>query len=148
MTGVQTCALPIYVLNENRPPGAPKGYPHLLPVFHSSLLCGLPFTIRTDHAALKWLMSFKEPEGQVARWIEQLQAFQFTIQHRAGESHTNADSLSRRPCAPDCHHCNREEEREAANLQTGEVICRGKQKYRGRVEIGRASCRERVSSPV
>ena len=88
------------------------------------ILCGLPFTIRTDHAALKWLMSFKEPEGQVARWIEQLQAFQFTIQHRAGESHTNADSLSRRPCAPDCHHCDREEEREAANLQTGEVICR------------------------
>ena len=22
------------------------------------ILCGLPFTIRTDHAALKWLMSF------------------------------------------------------------------------------------------
>lgn len=88
------------------------------------ILCGLPFTIRTDHAALKWLMSFKEPEGQVARWIEQLQAFQFTIQHRAGESHTNADSLSRRPCAPGCHHCNQAEEREAANLHTGKVICR------------------------
>ena len=69
-------------------------------------------------------MSFKESEGEVARWIEQLHAFQFTIQHRAGESHTNADSLSRRPCAPGCQHCNRAEEREAANLQTGEVICR------------------------
>ena len=56
--------------------------------YFKHILCGLPFTIRTDHAALKWLMSFKEPEGQVARWIEQLQAFQFTIQHRAGESHT------------------------------------------------------------
>jgi hypothetical protein len=31
------------------------------------ILSGLPFTIHTDHAALKWLMSFKEPEGQVAR---------------------------------------------------------------------------------
>ena len=88
------------------------------------ILCGLPFTIRTYRAALKWLMSFKEPEGQVARWIEQLQAFQFTIQHRAGESHTNADSLSRRPCAPGCQHCNRAEEWEAANPQAREVICR------------------------
>lgn len=39
------------------------------------ILCSLPFTICTNQAALKWLMSFKEPEGQVARWTEQLQAF-------------------------------------------------------------------------
>jgi len=32
-------------------------------------LCGLPFTVRTDHSTLQWLMSFKEPEGQVAQWI-------------------------------------------------------------------------------
>lgn len=29
-------------------------------------LCGVLFTIRTDHAALQRLMSFGEPEGQVA----------------------------------------------------------------------------------
>jgi len=34
-------------------------------------LCGLPFTVRTDHSALQWLMSFKEPEEKVARWIEE-----------------------------------------------------------------------------
>ena len=33
------------------------------------ILCCLPFTICTDYEALKWLMSFKEPEGQIARWI-------------------------------------------------------------------------------
>ena len=27
---------------------------------------GKPFTVRTDHAALKWIQSFKEPEGQIA----------------------------------------------------------------------------------
>lgn len=26
-------------------------------------LWGIPFTIRTDHAALQWLMTFQEPEG-------------------------------------------------------------------------------------
>ncbi|MGH0129364.1 UNVERIFIED_CONTAM: hypothetical protein FKN15_043515 [Acipenser sinensis] len=77
-------------------------------------LCGLPFTVRTDHAALQWLLTFREPEGQVARWIEQLQAFNYSIQHRAGEKHANADALSRRPCAQEgCAHCDRREQKEA-----------------------------------
>lgn len=25
------------------------------------------FTVRTDHAALQWLLNFKNPEGQLAR---------------------------------------------------------------------------------
>ena len=37
--------------------------------FHSYLI-GRPFIVRTDHAALQWIQSFKEPEGQVARWLE------------------------------------------------------------------------------
>ena len=32
-------------------------------------LLGRPFTMQTDHSALQWLYSFKEPEGQVARWL-------------------------------------------------------------------------------
>ena len=61
-------------------------------------LLGRPFTARTDHKALEWLQKFKEPEGQVARWIEQLQQYDFSITHRAGEQHGNADGLSRIPC--------------------------------------------------
>ena len=30
------------------------------------------FTAHTDHHSLKWLRSFKNPEGQVARWLEKL----------------------------------------------------------------------------
>ncbi|KAG5885094.1 hypothetical protein JTB14_003968 [Gonioctena quinquepunctata] len=63
---------------------------------------GRRFLLRTDHAALKWLLQFKNPEGQVARWIERLQEFDFEIEHRAGTSHKNADALSRRPCPDDC----------------------------------------------
>ena len=76
-------------------------------------LCGLRFTVRTDHSALQWLMSFKEPEGQVARWIEELQSYSFSVVHRAGVRHTNADALSRRPCSQDdCRYCERMESRE------------------------------------
>ena len=61
-------------------------------------LLGCPFVVRTDHAALQWLQGFKEPEGQLARWLEKLQEFDFRVEHRPGKQHGNADSLSRVPC--------------------------------------------------
>ena len=60
-------------------------------------LLGKPFTVRSDHSALQWLYSFKEPEGQVARWLESLAEYEFKVQHRPGKKHTNADALSRMP---------------------------------------------------
>ena len=69
--------------------------------FHKYLY-GQKFLLRTDHSALQWLMTFKEPEGQVARWIQQLQEYNFEVQHRKGASHRNADALSRRPCTGRC----------------------------------------------
>ncbi|PIK34749.1 hypothetical protein BSL78_28428 [Apostichopus japonicus] len=62
-------------------------------------LLGKPFLLRTDHGSLRWLFSFKEPEGQVARWIESLAPYEFKIEHRPGTKHLNADALSRKPCA-------------------------------------------------
>ena len=61
-------------------------------------LYGKQFTIRTDHSSLRWLLKFKNPEGQLARWLEILSMYDMTIEHRAGTKHRNADSLSRRPC--------------------------------------------------
>jgi hypothetical protein len=56
------------------------------------------FTLRTDHGSLSWLRNFKEPEGQLARWLERLQELDFDVVHRPGKAHQNADSLSRLPC--------------------------------------------------
>jgi len=60
-------------------------------------LYGRPFVVRTDHRALQWLHSFKHPEGQIARWLQTLAEYQFTVEHRQGSEHSNADALSRRP---------------------------------------------------
>ena len=60
-------------------------------------LYGRPLTVRTDHNALKWLQSFKEPEGQVARWLETLAQYDYKIEHRPGKRHQNAHALSRNP---------------------------------------------------
>ena len=60
-------------------------------------LYGRKFTARTDHGSLRWLMNFKNPEGQVARWLEVLSTFFMTIEHRPGILHGNADGLSRTP---------------------------------------------------
>ena len=60
-------------------------------------LLGRPFTVRKDHSVLQWLYSFKEPEGQVARWLESLAEYDLKVQHRPGKKHTNADALSRLP---------------------------------------------------
>ncbi|KAJ8015006.1 hypothetical protein DPEC_G00021660 [Dallia pectoralis] len=87
-------------------------------------LCGLKFLIRTDHASLKCFLSFREPEGQVARWIERLQEYNFTILHRKGEAHTNADGLSRRPCPTECSHCSRAEDRDHEAVKENEARCR------------------------
>lgn len=61
-------------------------------------LYGHKTIVRTDHSALKRLMSFKDPQGQVARWIEFLGTYNLDIRHRPGAKHCNADSLSRYPC--------------------------------------------------
>ena len=60
-------------------------------------LLGQPFKLRTDHGSLSWLCNFKDPTGQLARWLEQLQEFHFEVIHRKGLTHQNANALSRRP---------------------------------------------------
>ena len=80
-------------------------------------MIGKKFLLRTDHGALTWLFKFKEPERQVARWIEALSSFQFDIQHRPGRLHGNLDGLSRSPCGDDCKKCNPEKLKKALMIK-------------------------------
>ena len=64
------------------------------------------FLLRTNHNCLVWLMSFKNSEGQLARWLEELSQFDFQIVHRQGKKHGNADGLSQIPLSElpcDCY---------------------------------------------
>ena len=70
---------------------------HFLKYFKQYLL-GRSFKVRTDHAALTWLRRTPDPIGQQARWLEQMEEFNFIVEHRPGSRHSNADALSRRPC--------------------------------------------------
>ncbi|ROT77825.1 hypothetical protein C7M84_003484 [Penaeus vannamei] len=76
-----------------------------------------PYLLDTDASAegLGAVLSqtLKAPEGQLARWLGRLEQYHYEVQHRPGRVHNNADSLSRRPCEPECQHCLRREERVA-----------------------------------
>ena len=78
--------------------------------FHHYLY-GTQLLVRTDHNALRWLMDFKNPVGQTARWLEVVGTYRFKIEHRPGKRHGNADGLSRRPCS-ECNQCDRAERAE------------------------------------
>ena len=59
------------------------------------------FLIVTNHTALTWLYSFKEPDGLLARWIEKLGQFDFEIKHEARKKIPHADFLLRVPQTED-----------------------------------------------
>ena len=45
-------------------------------------LYGQHFLLLTDHSTLRFLLQFKNPEGQLTLFIERLQIFDFIIEHR------------------------------------------------------------------
>ncbi len=84
-------------------------------------LYGRPFIIRTDHSALQWMMEFRNVQGQSAHWLEKFQQYDFSIVHRQGVKHGNADALSKRPCAEhDSVYCLRCEAEDEVNGQEKE----------------------------
>ena len=88
-----------------------KGIKH----FHHYLY-GQHFKVRTDHGSLTWLLNFKNPEGQLARWLEILGTYDMEIEFRPGKYHNNADGLSRIPCNH-CSYCIRQEDKHLHNVR-------------------------------
>ena len=56
-------------------------------------LLGRKFLIRTDHNSLVWLTKFRNIQGQLARWLEELSQYDFSIIHRPGKLHGNVDGI-------------------------------------------------------
>jgi hypothetical protein len=84
--------------------GAKKNYPitelECLAVFWGiqyfhKFLVGRKFIVITDHAALKSLTKGKIPKGRRARWMMELQQYDFEIVYRNGKENKNADALLR-----------------------------------------------------
>ena len=65
-----------------------------------SYLLGQEFTVVTDHSALQHLNT-PRATPKLARWGLFLSEFTFTVEHRKGTQHINADALSRLPSVDD-----------------------------------------------
>ena len=53
------------------------------------------FTLRTDHDALRWLLTLSDPSGRLMRWRLRLSEFDFEIKYRPSRVHQVPDALSR-----------------------------------------------------
>ncbi len=64
-------------------------------------ILGRPFTVRSDHSSLAWLLQAKS--GRLARWAIQVSEFApFQIIHRSGKTHANVDAFTRTFTDSDC----------------------------------------------
>lgn len=62
---------------------------------HRQYLLGRKFKIRTDHQALKWLQSVKDPSSRLIRWRLRLEEYDYEIEYHKGKDNLAADALSR-----------------------------------------------------
>ncbi len=52
-------------------------------------------TLISDHEPLQWLRKQKDPRGKFARWIHELEQYNYAFQHKPGKDIAGPDALSR-----------------------------------------------------
>ncbi|UYV65696.1 hypothetical protein LAZ67_3005170, partial [Cordylochernes scorpioides] len=60
-------------------------------------LMGRKFTIFSDHHALQWLKTIKNPSGRLFRWSLRLSSYEYEVRYIKGAQQYEADLLSRNP---------------------------------------------------
>ncbi|UYV83913.1 hypothetical protein LAZ67_X000593 [Cordylochernes scorpioides] len=60
-------------------------------------LMGRKFTIFSDHHALQWLKTIKNPSGRLFRWSLRLSCYEYEVRYIKGAQQHEADLLSRNP---------------------------------------------------
>jgi RNase H-like domain found in reverse transcriptase len=73
-------------------------------------LYGEKFEVITDHIALTWLLALRDPKERLARWIVEMQTFDFAVLYERGDGALMAvpDTLSRDTMKKSvvlCHRC-------------------------------------------
>jgi RNase H-like domain found in reverse transcriptase len=91
------------------------------------LLHGEDFEVVTDHIALTWLLSLREPKERLARWIVEIQTFGFEVLYKRGDGEHMVvpDALSRDTMNSDVALCHRCLEVVQAVVEDAEVVERG-----------------------
>lgn len=87
----------------------------------NSYLYGQAVLLRTDNSAVSWVRNLKNPMGQMARWLQEIENYDITVTHRPGSKHTNADAMSRNPCKV----CTLQDKDQDDQCNTVRVITRG-----------------------
>ncbi|UYV63956.1 hypothetical protein LAZ67_2006134 [Cordylochernes scorpioides] len=60
-------------------------------------IMGKKFTIFSDHHALQWLKTIKNPSGRLFRWSLRLSSYEYEVRYIKGKLQYEADLLSRNP---------------------------------------------------
>ena len=55
---------------------------------------GYRFVIQIDHMVLKYMQSINEPTGRLARWIPELQEYDFEVHYKKGSLQFLPEALS------------------------------------------------------